>query len=616
MTQEVVFTHEIGIVLALMAVAIVLFITNAVRVDVVGIIMVVALPLLKIVEAKEAISGFSSNAVIAIIAVIIIGAALDKAGVMNLLAKHILKLAGKSEARIIALISGTVAFISSFMQNIGAAALFMPATIRICRKLNFPVSRVLMPMGFCAIIGGCLTLVGSSPLILLNDLMDKWYADNAQNPALAEKVFEPFGLFTVTPMGVALVAAGILYFVLLGRFVLPEKQEQSSSSFISADLVGTYGNHIGKIFELMVPDTFQAQKLEDLKIRENYLSFLIGIKRKNGKKIMTPLWDDMIEAEDVIAVVSTPEHIERLAEDFHLVIKYDLEVFADELSLDNSGIMEATIPPRSSLIGQTFREVGMRTKYGVNPLALFRNGKLLLENISQMTVRAGDAFLLQGAWEKFHILKDTPDFFFTHEVKGELMYPEKAKFALTGLILALTLALGFNVQLSIALLTGALFMVLSKVLTIDEAYRAVDWMTVFLLAGLIPLGIAFQKTGAANYIAVNIMTLIGDVSPLVLLAVIGGLTSFFTLVTSNVGATVLLVPLCMNMALKAGTDPQVAALTVGIAASNTFVLPTHQVNALIMRPGGYTPADYVKAGTGMTIIYISVVITMLFFYYM
>ena len=159
-------------------------------------------------------------------------------------------------------------------------------------------------------------------------------------------------------------------------------------------------------------------------------------------------------------------------------------------------------------------------------------------------------------------------------------------------------------------------MILSKVLTIDEAYKAVDWMTVFLLAGLIPLGIAFQKTGAANYIAVNIMDLIGDVSPLVLLAVIGGLTSFFTLVTSNVGATVLLVPLSMNMAMTVGIDPTIAALTVGIAASNTFVLPTHQVNALIMRPGGYKPSDYVKAGTGMTIIYIAVVIAMLYFYYM
>jgi di/tricarboxylate transporter len=614
--EGLVFTQEIGVTLAVMAVAIILFITNAVRVDVVGIIMVVTLPLLNIIEAKEAISGFSSNAVISIIAVIIIGAALDKTGVMNILAKQILKLAGKSETRIIALISVTVAFISSFMQNIGAAALFMPATFRISRKLNFPVSRVLMPMGFCAIIGGCLTLVGSSPLILLNDLMAEWYIDNAQNPALIEKAFEPFGLFTVTPMGIALVAAGILYFVVFGRLILPKKETEESSSFISADLTGTYGNHIGKVFELEVPDTFPARKLEDLKIRENYLSFVIGIERHDGKKIMTPIWDDTIEPGDAIAVISTPEHIEKMAEDFHMQIKYDLEAFAEELSLENSGIMEAMVPPRSSLIGKTMRQVGMRQKYGVNPVALFRHGKLLLDNISTMKVRAGDALLLQGAWKQFHILKDKKDFVYTKEMKGELIYPEKAKLAVTGLVIALTLALGFHVQLSISLLTGALFMILSKVLTIDEAYKSVDWMTVFLLAGLIPLGIAFQKTGAANYIAVNIMNFIGEVSPIVLLAVIGGLTSFFTLVTSNVGATVLLVPLCMNMALKVGLDPTIAALTVGVAASNTFVLPTHQVNALIMRPGGYKPADYVKAGTGMTIIYIAVVIAMLFFYYM
>jgi len=614
--QEIVFTPDIGITLAVMTAAIIMFITNVVRVDVVGIIMVVALPLLNIIEAKEAISGFSSNAVISIIAVIIIGAALDKAGVMNILAKHILRLAGKSERRIIALISGTVAFISGFMQNIGAAALFMPATFRISRQLNFPVSRMLMPMGFCAIIGGCLTLVGSSPLILLNDLMEKWHSSNAQNPALEEKVFEPFGLFSVTPMGLALVGAGILYFALLGKFILPQKEAKPESSFIDADLTGTYGNNLDKIFELEVPESFQPQKLEDLKIRENYLSVVLGIARKKGKKIMTPIWDDQIEPGDVIAVVSTPDHIEKLAEDKNLGIKYDLEVFAEELSIDNSGFMEALIPPRSSLIGQTLRKVGMRKKYGVNPLALSRNGKLLLENISNMKIRVGDAFLFQGAWKNFHILKDKRDFVFTKEIKGEIMYPEKAKFALTGLIIALGLALGFQVQLSIALMTGALFMILSKVLTIDEAYHAVDWMTVFLLAGLIPLGIAFQKTGAANYIAVNIMNMIGDVSPLFLLAVIGGLTSFFTLVTSNVGATVLLVPLCMNMAVNAGIDPKLAALTVGIAASNTFVLPTHQVNALIMRPGGYKPADYVKAGTGMTIIYIGVVIGMLYLYYM
>jgi di/tricarboxylate transporter len=215
----------------------------------------------------------------------------------------------------------------------------------------------------------------------------------------------------------------------------------------------------------------------------------------------------------------------------------------------------------------------------------------------------------------FHLLKDKPDLVFTETVKGELLKPEKAKIALMWLAVSLVMILGFHVQLSIALLTGALGMILTKVLTIDEAYLSVDWMTVFLLGGLIPLGMAFENTGAAKYIADTIMAALGTPSSLVLLSVIAALTSFFTLVASNVGATVLLVPLSMNMALNAGVDPRIAALTVAVAASNTFVLPTHQVNALIMRPGGYKTIDYVRAGAGMTVLYMVVMISALMLLY-
>ena len=181
--------------------------------------------------------------------------------------------------------------------------------------------------------------------------------------------------------------------------------------------------------------------------------------------------------------------------------------------------------------------------------------------------------------------------------------------------MALAQIILFKVKLSVALMSGALGMIVTGVLSIDEAYQSVDWMTVFLLAGLIPLGIAFEKTGTAGFIAHNILALIGQPSPIVLLAVVGIMTSFFTLVVSNVGATVLLVPLCMNMAVMAGADPRMAALVVGLSASNTFVLPTHQVNALIMRPGGYRTVDYAKAGLVMTLLFLTVELTVLYFFY-
>lgn len=598
-------TLPIILVMGVLVLAILLFVFEWVRVDVAGIIMMIILPLLGLVTPKEAISGLSSNAVVSIIAVIIIGAGLDKTGAMNSLARVLLRFAGKSESRIMILISGTVAFISSFMQNIGAAALFMPAAKRICKQTRIPVSRILMPMGFCAIIGGCITLIGSSPLILLNDVMK-----------ISDPGVEPFGLFAVTPVGLALIAAALLYFVVMGRFILPAGQgEEGGSGPMSRELQRTY-HDIGNLFEIQIPDDFSGPKtLEELELRPIFFTTVLGIANRGGTTTTSPDYSDTIDSGDTIAVEGPPDLVAKMAESFGWQVKSDLEVFAESLSPNNAGIMEAIVTPRSELVGNTLRSFSFRKKNGVTPLAIFRENKTFVGGISTIPLHAGDALLLQGPWEKFHYLKKRPDLVFTEEVQGEILRTDKVKFAVGGLILALVMILGFHVQLSIALLTGAMFMVLTKVLSIDEAYDSVDWMTVFLLGGLIPLGIAFEKTGAAKLIAETIMGMMGNVSPLILLTVIALLTSFFTLVASNVGATVLMVPLAMNMAGTAGADPRIAALVVAVACSNTFILPTHQVNALVMRPGGYRTIDYFRAGSGMTILYLVVMMATIAIFY-
>jgi di/tricarboxylate transporter len=598
-------TLPVILVMAVLVLAILLFIFEWVRVDVVGIIMMIILPLLGLVTPTEAISGLSSNAVVSIIAVIIIGAGLDKTGAMNSLARVLLKFAGKSESRIMILISGTVAFISSFMQNIGAAALFMPAAKRICRQTNIPVSRILMPMGFCAIIGGCITLIGSSPLILMNDVMK-----------ISDPNAEPFGLFSVTPIGLALIVAALIYFVLFGRFILPAGGgDEAGSGPMSQELERTYQD-IGNLFEIKIPDSFNGpQTLEELEIRPIFFTTVLGISTPNGATISSPDYSDTIKGGDSIIVEGPPDLVAKMVQSFGWEVKEDLEVFAESYSPNNAGIMETIITPRSELVGNTLRSVSFRKKNGVTPLAVFREDKTFVGSISTMPLRAGDALLLQGPWEQFHYLKERTDLAFTEEVQGEILRTDKVKFAVGGLVLSLVMILGFHVQLSIALLAGAMFMVLTNVLSIDEAYDSVDWMTVFLLGGLIPLGIAFEKTGAAKLIAETIMGGLGDVSPLILLSVIAILTSFFTLVASNVGATVLMVPLAMNMAGAAGADPRIAALVVAVACSNTFVLPTHQVNALIMRPGGYKTKDYFRAGAGMTILYLIVMMAVISIFY-
>ncbi|MBW1740438.1 MAG: SLC13 family permease [Deltaproteobacteria bacterium] len=600
-------TPEMGLTMIVLAFVIVLFIFEWVRVDVVGIMMMVLLPLIGLISPKEAFVGLSSNAVCSIIAVIIIGAGLDKTGVMNQVAGPIVKLAGRSEKRVITLISGTVGLISSMMQNIGAAALFLPATQRIAKRMEIPVSRILMPMGFCAIIGGTITLVGASPTILLNDLM-----------VLGGEKLKPFGLFTQTPIGICLLASAIIYFIIFGKFILPSAGGEADKG-ITVSLMEEY-RALDNTFELHVPNDFKGPRtLEELGIREKFLVTVVAINHAaKREKNFVPRSTDEISANDDLAIVGREKNVRRLAMEYGWEIKDGLDVFAESLSRTNAGMAETVVSPRSELIGKTMSEINFKELYGVNPVALFKGNKIFYSGLTHIRMRMGDTLLLQGPWERFHILKNRPQpraLTFATPLEGEILRPQKAKLAVAWLAVALAQIIFFKVQLSVALMSGALGMIITGVLSVDEAYQSVDWMTVFLLAGLIPLGIAFEKTGTAAFIATKILGLLGQPAPIVLLAVVGIMTSFFTLVISNVGATVLLVPLCMNMAVMAGGDPRMAALVVGLSASNTFVLPTHQVNALIMRPGGYRTVDYAKAGTVMTVIFLTVELSILYFFY-
>ncbi|WP_029725513.1 SLC13 family permease [Desulfotignum balticum] len=599
----VVYGFLIGVIL--------LFAFDLVRVDMVGLLVMVLLPLSGLVTPGQAISGLSSNAVVSIIAVMIIGHGLDKTGVMNQVAAQIIKLSGKSRNRMMTLVAGTVAVISSFMQNIGAAALFLPAVNRMCRQLNVPISQVLIPMGYAAVIGGCITLVGSSPLILLNDLAGSWWHANPE--LVAHQPYSPFSLFFVAPMGIALVVAALVYFIFLGRWVLPRSEPMADAcNLLNHDLECTYGREVSKVFELAVPGNFFTRRLEELELRPKYHATVVCISKRNGRyRVTEPGRADVIEPFDVIGIVANEEHARNLADDLGWTLRSELNDLSGVLSMDNAGITEAIVTPRSELVGKTFHEYGFRKKLRVNPLALYRQNQLILENISEIKIQPGDAVLLHGEWEKLHLLKQKPILAFTEHLKGEILYPENALRALSCLVLALILALGFNIQLSISLLAGAVGMVLTRVMTLDQAYRSVDWMTVFLLAGLIPLGIAFENTGAAGFLATSLTHMLHDfLTPVTLFLLVGALTSAFTLFVSNIGATVLMIPLAMNMAVQCQADPRMAAMLVAIAASNTFILPTHQVNALIMRPGGYRVKDYVRAGTGMTLIFMAVVMIM------
>ncbi len=602
------------IVFGLLALAIFLFVFDLMRVDLVGLLMMVLLPLTGVVTPEQAVAGLSSNAVVSIIGVMILGAGLNKTGVMNSVAAWIIQLAGRSEARVMVTLASTVAVISSFMQNIGAAALFLPATMRISRQLDISAGRILMPMGFAAITGGCLTLVGSSPLIMLNDLMAGWWQNNKD--IMSSEPFQPLGLLYVTPVGITLLIGVLGYFVVFGRRLLPSAVCELGADCMDKRLQDIYGTDVGQSHEVSVPYDAAPQTLGELHLRPRFHCTVIGIAASGGRqKNLTPMRDTRVNPGDSLWIMASEKNIARLSTELNWKLKGRPELFAPETSPEESGVIEGVVIPHSNLSGHTMEELQFRPLFQVNPLAIVRRDTIIMDAINTTRLRQGDTLLLQGKWERFRMLRDKMDIAFIEPIHGEKLKPERTRCAIFFLLLSLVLALVFHVKLSIALLAGALGMMSTKVIRADRAYEAVDWRTVFLLSGLIPLGTAFENTGAASWLASRVLGTMGTPGPLMLMLVISLLTAFFALTASNVGAVVLMVPLAMNMAVTAGANPVIAALVVAVSASNTFVLPTHQVNALIMRPGGYKMTDYMKAGAGVTLLYTAILMICLVVFY-
>ena len=587
------FTLQIAMVLAVVLVTIVLFITEWLRVDVVAILVMVALPILGLIDGRETFQGLSSTAVVSIIAVIIIGRGLDHTGVISRGVKPLLRIAGASRRRIILMMSGSVAVISSIMQNVGAAAVFLPAIQRMSRETNTPISQLLMPIGFSAILGGTITLVGSSPLIMLNDL-------------IRPLDLTPFSLFSVTPAGIAIVLTGILYFIVLGRFVLPRETAQDVQIVQMEVDPLTYYPELSKLFELESP-TGEGLGPKVLDLCDNYNIHTVALSLDGGQHKITPPDRDLhIAPGSVLAVYGSQEHVEQAAQAHGYTIKPAVDVFVEDLSPDISGVVEAIISPHSEFVGKTLIEVRFRHNHLMAPLAIVHQGQIQYQKLGPRILEPGDVILMHGKWESFKRMRPKRDLLFAQSLHHEVLLTNKAWIAITCFVLATALVAFTSLPISVCLMAGALGMILTRVLTIDEVYHGIDWRTVFLLSGLIPLGLAMQKTQAAQWLAYHLLSLIGSPSPTMFILIIGLLTTALTLVVSNVGATVLLVPLVVDMATTIGVDPRLAALVVGLAASNAFLLPTHQVNALYMGPGGYTSFDYLKAGAPLSVLYLLV----------
>jgi di/tricarboxylate transporter len=600
-------TSDMILVLIVLSATIGLFVSELVRVDVAAILVMVTIGLLGLVPASELFNGFASNAVLSIIAVMVLGAGLDRTGVMTVVSAWILKIGGDKVTRIVPLVSGTVGVISSMMQNVGATALFLPVMSRISGRTHIPLSRLLMPMGFCAILGGTLTMVGSSPLILLNDLIEN---ANASLPP-GVQTLQTFDLFDVTPVGIVLLASGILYFVIGGKFLLPETREKPAgvparTKTYFADVYGIKGD----VYELLVTVDSPLVGME-IKEAEQMLEapLMLAIRNTEEPRLAPPA-DEMIWVGTILGVMGTRDQVGRFALENQCRVQPRLRTFGPLFNASRAGISEVVIPPGSRLVGQTVGEARLRTRYGISVLAINRRGDILTEGVRDIELETGDCLVSHSTWRDLSAVAKERDFIVATDIPKEEQRPHKVAHALVFFAISVGMIVFTDYRLSIALLVGAMGMILTGVLSIDEAYNSVSWKTVFLLASLIPLGQAMERTGTAAWIAQEIMQILGDVPELAIEAALAVLATVFTLVMSNVGATTILVPIAVSIALATGADPTMYALIIALSTSNAFILPTHQVNALIMGPGGYRVTDFIRAGGLMSVIFIVVMLTM------
>ncbi len=611
------------VMLTLIAAAVLLFIVEWVRVDVVAIAMMVLLPELGLLNAQDTFKGLSSNAVVAIIGVMIISYGLNRAGLVNRIIQPLLKTVGSSPRRLTVIFSGLIAVISSVMQNTGAAVLFLPA-IRLVTsyRMKIPISRVLLPIGMAAILGGTLTMIGTSPLILLNDILP---------PGMPK-----FGFLELTPIGLALVVGGIAYLSSVGLGVLAGRQEKTAcgrNQSVDRTREGILDAYplIKGPFEIHVPEDFRPAKLPltVTQIRRQYLVNIVASAENDGTCEVAPIPETTVQPGHILCVYGPVKAVRRFVKTYGLDLKAEPEIFKNSMFNPSlAGIVEGVVSPRSSLIGQTVKEIRFRETFSLNALAIHQSDKAYYRQLADRPLHAGDAVLLHGTWEQLHALEDLHrNLIIITPFEKEFHKPEKSVWASICFIATLGLMVlssfyfqsrPYNpIPLSVCLMLGAVSMVLTRVISINEAYRAVDWRTVFLLGGLIPLGMAMDQTGTAEWIARGIVAGFGPLmNPLLLLVLLAILSCGFTMVISNVGACTLLIPLGISIANQIGVDPRVAAIVVGLGVSNSFILPTHQVNALYMGPGEYRTRDYIKIGGGLSVIYIVILVAMTYFIYL
>lgn len=529
-------------------------------------------------------------------------------GALNRLSGWLLRRAHGVESRLLLLTTGVAGLTSSIMQNPSVMSLFLPVASRLSSRTGLTLSRMLLPLAAAIVMGGGLTMVGNSPLILLNDLL---ISANANMPSGAATL-EPLNMFAPMPIGLCLLAASLAYFHFFGSKSLREDEDEAVTPARTQSYFARAYGIDGDVYELTVTADSPLVGMSVGDTEALHGAPLLLALRTGEESRLSPPADARIWVGSVLGMMGAKEQVTDFAQNNFLRQSARLRTFGDLFNPSRAGISEAVVPPTSAFIGKTSAQLRLRKQLGISLLAINRDKEVLRTDVRSTPIRAGDMLVLHSIWTDLAQAAKGKDLVVVTDYPKDEQRPHKFKIAMAIFAISMLLALSSKIPVPIALMTGVAGMLVAGVINIDEAYAAISWKTVFLMACLIPLGWAMDSSGAAAWLAGHTLEQLPEGFPLWLLQIfIGLLTTAFSLAISHVGATIIMVPIAINIALAAGGDPTAFALIVALSASNNLMTASNPVMSMITGPANYTSRDLWRVGGPLSLIYLAVIVVVI-----
>ncbi|MBA3334727.1 MAG: SLC13 family permease [Acidobacteria bacterium] len=577
----------IAITLILLVVAVVLFATEKIPVDVVGILLVIGLVLTNVLTVQEGLSGFGDNVIITIAGLFILTGGLVKTGIVDLIGRRLYKIAGSNEFLLTALIMSVAAVSASVLKNTTTTAMFLPVVIGLASRAKVPPSKLLMPLAFGAILGGSCTLIGTSTNLAVSGAMQRYG-------------MEPYSMFELTPVGIIMVVVGLIYMLFVGRKFLPNLGGEDSFTeqyhireYISEVLVLPGSHLIGR--------TLGEANL-NLELDLNVLGIIRGQEQR-----IAPNSNEQIAEGDLLIVEGTLANILNIKGEAGLEIKADFELNDRDLESGEIELFEIMVMRDSRLVGNTLKTINFRRSYDLTVLAINRHGETFLDKISSLRLKFGDVLLVQGNRRLIEPFVIAGEMLLLEDVSTSSMRTEKRRWAIAafGLFLALSLSklvIGFDVPLAIAVLLGVLLLLATRTVRHNEVYTLINFRLLVLIACMMSFGIAMEKTGADKYLAGLIVEYFQQYGATAVLAGFFVLTVALTQPMSNQAAALVVLPVAVKTAIALGLNPRTFVVAITFAASFSFITPLEPACVLVYTPGRYRFMDFVKIGTILTIV--------------